>query len=127
MPCTVTLKFPVGALTAAPKTTGALVFAGTVKGLAGFDSTPAGKPPSVICTTPLKPFCPFTEILSAEVVAPCMTVIELDERTMEKSWAEAGGGVSGRDEVSEDAPCPHPAHAANIMTSTEFGTPSRNR
>jgi hypothetical protein len=67
------------------------------------------------------------EMLSAEVVAPCMTVIELDERTREKSWAGGGGGVSERDEAPEDAPPPQPAHAASIMPRTEFGTPSCNR
>src|SRR5260370_9368794 len=70
--CTATLKFPVGAFAAAPKTTGTLVFTATLKGLTGFERTPPCKLPSVTCTTPFNPFWPLTEMLRAILDTPCM-------------------------------------------------------
>ena len=55
-PATVTVKLPVGAVTAAPKTTGALLFAAKLNGPGGFDCTPLGNPLSATCTDPAKPF-----------------------------------------------------------------------
>ena len=43
VPCTEIVKFPVVALAEAPKTTGVLAPAVTLKGLAGFEVTPAGR------------------------------------------------------------------------------------
>ena len=108
VPSTVTVKFPVGAFTAAPSTTGTLLFAAKLKGLDGFVCTPLGNPLNVTCTDPANPFWPFTDTLSAELVVPCCRLIALEETEIEKSWAGGGGG--GGELL--DSPPPQPAQAA---------------
>jgi hypothetical protein len=41
-----------------------------LNGLAGFDVTPAGTPAKLICTLPLNPFVPVTEMVTGALVAP---------------------------------------------------------
>jgi hypothetical protein len=91
VPSTARVKVPVGALTAAPSTTGALLFTAKLKGLEGFVCTPLGKPLNVTCTESANPFCPVTDTLSAEVVVPCSKLIAFEETVMEKSWTKGGG------------------------------------
>ncbi len=104
-PSTVTVKLPVGAFTAAPSTTGAVLFAAKLKGLEGFVRTPLGNPLNVTCADPANPFCPFTDTLSAELVVPCCRLIVFEETVMEKSWSK-GGGDGGK---PLDPPPPQPA------------------
>jgi hypothetical protein len=69
-PCTVKPNVPTAAEGAAPKTTDWFPPAVTLNGLAGFDVTPAGTPAKLICTLPLKPFVPVTEMVTGALVAP---------------------------------------------------------
>ena len=62
----------------------------TMKGLAGFAVTPAGRPAIETCTCPEKPFFGATLTLTALLVLPCATVIDVEENEKEKSGA--GGG-----------------------------------
>jgi len=62
----------------------------TVKGLVGFAVTPAGRPVIETCTCPEKPFFGATLTLTALLVLPCATVIDVEENEKEKSGA--GGG-----------------------------------
>jgi hypothetical protein len=57
-------------------------------------------------------------MLTAELVAPCVTEIEFAERLSEKS---ASGGGGGGEEL-EDAP-PHPAPSDASERRTATGTP----
>jgi hypothetical protein len=56
VPCIEIVKFPVVAFAEAPKTTGVLEPAATLKGLTGFEVTPEGSVLSVTWTAPVKPF-----------------------------------------------------------------------
>jgi len=82
---------PVGAFAATPKTTAVLAPAATVKGLAGFEVTPAGSALSVTWTAFAKPLTGFMEILTAELAEPCGTEIEFEDRLREKSGTGGGG------------------------------------
>jgi len=117
VPCTETVKFPVAALAAAPIRRGTAAPAATVNGLRGLDVTPAGSALRVTCTEPLKPFNAFTEILIAELVAPCKMDTEDVEKPSEKSAAGGGGGW-----VKDEEPPPQPAHP-NVRRRTIIGTP----
>src|SRR6266851_5353431 len=94
VPWAETVKFPVAAFGAAPKTTEMLEPATTLKGLAGLEMTPVGRPVSVTCTLPVNPLTGFTETLSAELVLPCGTETELEERARVKSGTGGGGWVT---------------------------------
>jgi hypothetical protein len=109
----------MGAFTAAPRTTGALLFAAKLKGLEGFVCTPFGKPLSVTWTGPVNPFCPFTDTLSAEFVVPCCRVMEFEEAVMEKSGTEGGGGGDPLDPPAP--PPPQPAQTACSRTTNKNG------
>ena len=99
------VKFPVDALAAAENSTGVLAAALTVKGLAGFDVTPAGKPLSVTCTVPANPLLGVTDRFTAGLVTPCWTPTEFWEKEMEKSGCGGGGGsVGGGADTLEDPP-----------------------
>jgi hypothetical protein len=65
--------------------------AAMLKGLAGFDRTPLGKPASVTWTAPVNPFWPATETVMGALVAPCESESELDESVIEKSEGAGGG------------------------------------
>src|SRR5713101_3830636 len=119
--CAVIVKLPVGAFAAAPNTTAVLVPDATLKGLAGFEVTPLGSPPSVICTVPLNPFEGLTETFTAPLVAPCITVVEFVERTTEKSAGVGGGGWTLA------IPPPQPAHARSSVPRNISGTHGLDR
>jgi hypothetical protein len=85
------VKFPVAAFAAAPKTTEMLEPAATLKGLAGFEVTPEGSALSVTCTLPVNLLTGFTETPRAELVPPCCTETELEERASVKSGTGGGG------------------------------------
>src|ERR1700676_817872 len=71
LPCAITVKLPVAAVEEAPKITGVPAApAAMLKGLAGFEVTPAGTPERLTCTVPINPFSGFTETVTAELVAP---------------------------------------------------------
>ena len=91
LPRAVIVKLPVAAVGVAPRTRGVFAPGATLSGPAGFDTTPVGRPVSVTCTAPAKPFWPLIEML-IELVAPCESESELDESVIEKSEGEAGGG-----------------------------------
>jgi hypothetical protein len=110
------MKLPVATLEEAPKTTEVLAPAATVKGLGGFEVTPAGRELRATWTTPAKPFRELTETLTAELVAPCVMEMELEERLSEKS-ASGGGGGGPEDEL------PQPAHIDASERRTAAGTP----
>jgi len=90
IPWAETVKFPVAAFAVAPKTTEVLAPAATLKGLAGFEATPEGSALRVTCTVPVNPLLGFTETLRAELVPPCWTETEFEERASVKSGT--GGG-----------------------------------
>lgn len=92
MPVAIIVEFPVGAFGAAEKRTGALEPVATLKGLGGFEMTPAGNPESVTCTEPVKPLSGLTESITAELVDPCWRLTEFIENPMEKSGCGGGGG-----------------------------------
>jgi hypothetical protein len=94
VPEAVIVKFPVLVLGAAEKRTGALEPAAILKGLAGLEMTPDGKPVQVTWTVPVKPLSGSTDKLTAGAVAPCWTATEFAENAIEKS-GEAGGGGGG--------------------------------
>jgi hypothetical protein len=56
-----------------------------LNGLAGFDTTPLGKPASVIRIEPVKPFWPATVTVMGALVAPCEMESELEESVIAKS------------------------------------------
>ena len=115
-PCAEIVKLPVAAFAATPKTTETLAPAAMLNGLAGFDVTPAGRALSVTCTLPVKPLMGVTEKLTAELAAPCCTVIEPDDRPRVKSGIGGGGGVT------DDEPPPQPAHFNVSNSRISFGT-----
>jgi hypothetical protein len=86
------MKLPVAALVAAPKTTAVFAPDAMLNGLVGFDTTPFGRPASVIWTAPVKPFWAATETVSGGPVAPCESDSELEESAIEKSAGDGGGG-----------------------------------
>jgi hypothetical protein len=93
LPVAIIVEFPVGAFTAAENRSGALEPADTVKGLTGFEMTPAGKPARVTRTEPVKPLRGLTDNIIAGLVAPCWRLTELEEKAREKSgWGGGGGG-----------------------------------
>src|SRR5277367_1917297 len=92
VPSTVSVEFPVAVLMAAENRIGALEPAVTLKGLTGFDTTPAGKPLSVTWTVPVKPLSGSAESVTDVLVAPCWTVTEFWEKAREKSGRGGGGG-----------------------------------
>jgi hypothetical protein len=79
------MKFPVAAFAVAPKIIEVLAPAATLNGLGGFELTPAGSVPKVTCTVPVNPLLGFTETLRAELVPPCWTETEFEERASVKS------------------------------------------
>jgi len=81
----------VGAFAATPKTTAVLAPAATVKGLAGFEVTPAGSALSVTWTVLAKPLTGFMETPTAELAEPCGTEIEFEDTPREKSGTGGGG------------------------------------
>ncbi len=115
VPCAEIVKFPVRAFTAAPKTTEVLEPTATLKGLAGFEVTPEGSALKVTCTLPVNPLTGFTETLRAELVPPCCTETELEERASLKSGTGGGGCV-------KEDPAPQPAHASANSRSSSIGT-----
>jgi hypothetical protein len=84
-PVAMIVEFPVEALGAAEKRTGVLEPAAMRKELDGFETTPAGKPVSVTWTEPVKPLTELTDKLTVGLVPPCSTLMEFDEKPMEKS------------------------------------------
>jgi hypothetical protein len=68
-----------------------LIPAATLKGLAGLEVAPAGRLLSVTWTLPVNPLTGITETLIAELVAPCWTEIELEDKPREKSGTGGGG------------------------------------
>jgi hypothetical protein len=62
---------PVAAFAVAPKMIWVFAPDASVKGLAGLEMTPAGRPLSEICTLPVNPFSGLTETLRELFVAPC--------------------------------------------------------
>jgi len=88
------VKFPVAALGAAEKRTGLLAPAAMLKGLAGLEMTPEGKPVNVTWTAPVKPLNGSMDRLTAGAVAPCWNETEFAANAIEKS-GEAGGGGGG--------------------------------
>lgn len=71
VPVATIAEFPVPVLVAAEKRTGVFELAATLKGLRGFEMTPAGKPVSVTWTDPVKPLSGLTDKITPELVAPC--------------------------------------------------------
>ncbi len=71
VPCATIVKFPVGVLLAVEKSTGTFEPAATLKGLGGFETTPAGNPERTTRTLPVNPLIAVIERLTAELVAPC--------------------------------------------------------
>jgi hypothetical protein len=61
----------------------------------------------------LKPFSAFTLTLIAELVAPCVTEMELEEREREKSAAGGGGGCG----PGSEEPPPQAAHPVAAKTA----------
>jgi len=110
------VKLPAAALAEAPKMIGALAPAATLKGLDGFEVTPAGSELRVTWTEPEKPLSGFTETFTAELVAPWAMEIEFDERARAKS--ATGGGR----EIEVEEP-PQPAIAKVMERKTHSGTP----
>lgn len=94
VPTATIAEFPVEVFGAAEKRTGVLELPATVKGLAGFEMTPAGIPVSVTWTEPVKPLSGLTDNFTAELVAPCWRFKEFVENPMEKSGCAGGGGGS---------------------------------
>lgn len=93
LPVATIVEFPVEAFMAAENKTGVLDPAETVKGLTGFEMTPAGKPVRVTWTEPVKPLSGFTDNIIAGLVAPCWRLTEFEEKAREKSgWGGGGGG-----------------------------------
>jgi len=86
------VELPVEAFAAAEKRTGALEPTGMLKGLAGLETTPEGKPERVTWTEPVNPLSGLTDKLTAWLVAPCSTLTEFWEKPMEKSDCGGGGG-----------------------------------
>ena len=84
----------MAAFESAPKMMETVAPTATVKGLGGFEVTPAGSVPSVTCTEPANPFSEFTERLTVELVAPCVRETEVVERVTEKSGEGGGGGAT---------------------------------
>jgi len=70
MACAETVKFPMAAFSAAPKTTDAAVPGTAVKGLAGLEVTPGGRSANVIWTAEVKPLCGEMEKDIAELASP---------------------------------------------------------
>jgi hypothetical protein len=91
------VKFPVLALGAAEKRTGALEPAAMLKGLAGLEMTPEGKPVNVTWTVPVKPLSGSMDKLTGGPVAACWTATEFAENAIEKSGEGEGGGGGGGD------------------------------
>ena len=120
MPCTETVKFPVVAFAEAPKTTGVFAPAVTLKGLAGFEVTPAGSALSVTWTAPEKPLTGFMETLTAGLAAPCVTEIEFADKFRVKSGAGGGGG-------GPEVVLPQPAQTNASARTIASGTPRRYR
>jgi hypothetical protein len=89
----------------------------TVSGNAGLVVAPAGSPEMVTETEPVKPFAATTERVIGELVAPWMTLTELDEAERLKSPVGGGGG-----ELEPPPPQPPmriaPNQAASINRST---------
>jgi hypothetical protein len=108
-PCAVIVKSPVVAFGDAPKTTAVGAEDATVKGLAGLEVTPVGRPARVTWTVLLKPFWLVREIVTGGLVAPCAKDGEEEEREIEKS---AGGGGGGWMLAEAPPPPPHPADRA---------------
>jgi hypothetical protein len=65
------VEVPAEALEAAEKKIGVFEPAAALNGLAGLETTPAGKPVKVTWTEPVKPLSGSTERLIGELVAPC--------------------------------------------------------
>jgi hypothetical protein len=53
--------------------------------------TPEGNPEIETCTPEEKPFFGVTEMLTGELVLPCVMVTDADERASEKPGAGGGG------------------------------------
>jgi hypothetical protein len=109
------VKLTVATLDPAPKTTEALMPAATLKGLTGLEVTPEGSALSVTRTAPVNPLTGFTETVKAELVAPCCTETELEERLSVKSAVGGGGGTAAE-------PPPQPEHAGANKRSSNIGT-----
>ena len=89
------MEFPVEVFVAAENRTAALEPAETVKGLTGFEITPAGKPVRVTRTEPVKPLSGLIDNVIAGLVPPCSRLTEPEEKAREKSGCEGGGGGGG--------------------------------
>lgn len=87
-----TVKLPVVASDAAENTTAVLELAATVKGLAGFELIPAGKPLNATWTVAENPPIGATDRFTAGLVTPCCRLTEAWENEMEKSGWGGGGG-----------------------------------
>src|SRR5207244_4109941 len=114
VPCAAAVALPVAEDESAPKITDWDAPAFTENGLAGFEVTPVGKPDSVTCTKPVKPFCAATVTLTAVLVVPCVSVRELGESVSEKSGCGGGGCTF--------APPPQPAAPAATPSNMSTGT-----
>ena len=86
------VKFPVAVLAAAEKRTGVLEPAAMLNGLAGFETTPEGKPANVTWTVPVKPLSAPMNKLTGGPVAACWTETAFVENAIEKSGVGGGGG-----------------------------------
>jgi hypothetical protein len=95
VPVATIVEFPIEVFVAAENRTAALEPAETVKGLTGFEMTPAGKPVRVTWTEPVKPLSGLIDNVIAGLVAPCWRLTEFKEKTTEKSGCGGGGGGGG--------------------------------
>ena len=76
---------PAVALEVAPKITGVLAPAVTLKGLGGLEVIPAGRLFSVIWTVSVKPFSAVMETFMGELAPPSDTETEVEEKARVKS------------------------------------------
>ena len=121
-PCAVIEKAPVGAVALAPTTNGTLAPAATLNMPEGFVAKPEGRPLSVSCTEPLKPFCGATETVMRELVA-----CESDSEVGESEMAKSAGGESRDCTFEEELLPPQPAHTKRRKAKNAWSTACGDR
>lgn len=85
---------PLAAVAGKARVTVWLLPAATLNGDAGEVVVPAGKPVSVSCAEPLKPFWPVIETLKVVLDVPGLAVIALGDSTILKSGVASIFNVS---------------------------------
>ena len=115
MAAAVMVKEPVAAVGVAPNVTVVFAPGAVLKGLAGLEMTPLGRPMSEIWTGLVKPFWAFTETLTGRLVPPWETDKEFEERAMEKS----AGGIEVGAVCAEPPPQPLMARKRKARINAE--------